>query len=108
MKDPRRIRGIYRISGGQSIIVCWCMYVCMYDMRTSQTCFMQQVLADEIAWMPEYKVSKQVSTMYGCMYVCMYLYMYVCLTAIIIFVACGSDAMYVNIYDCFYVCIRWL
>ena len=65
------------------------------------------MLADEIiAWMPEYKVSKQVSTMYVCMYV---LCMYVCLTAIIIiFVACSSDGVYVNIYDCFHVCIRLL
>jgi hypothetical protein len=59
--------------------------------------------------------------MYVCMYICVwvywrddnkfkyaYIFMYVCLIAIIIFVACSSDGMYVNIYDCFYVCIRWL
>ena len=46
LRDPRRIRGIYRINGGYSMYVYWnmhaclnvCMFVCM-DMLTSDTCF---------------------------------------------------------------------
>ena len=55
--------------------------------------------------------SKQIRNLFCifvCMCVCMYICIYVYVTEIIIFVAYNSDGVYVNIYDCFYVCIRWL
>ncbi len=99
LRDPRRIRGIYRINGGYSMYICWymhaclnvCMYVCM-DILTSDTCFSKGVLtisteSDEIASMPEYKVRKQVSIMYVRMYVWRWY--------INVFVSCHYDSMYV-------------